>query len=135
MSDLQHFSKKGKKKYWVKRGHTIEFVIVLGIANKNHNARPFRNPFPSALTISRTIEPSSLATIILNTVLRIRNPECSTTMPNSGERHDGIATRKMIERSWVRNPRSIFGLTVSGSNGKCNLSAVNFDFGVSCMET
>ena len=87
--------------------------MVLGIASKNHKARPFKNPFPSALTMSLTIEPSSLATMILNTVLKIRNPECRTTMPASGDLHEGMAIRNKIERSWERNERSMLGLTDS----------------------
>lgn len=115
----------------------IEFVMVLGIARRNHKPRPLINPLPSALTISLTIRPSSLATIMLNTVLRIRKHECRTTSPDSEERHDGIATRKRMERSWDRNARSMLGLTDSGESrsGKCGLSAVNLDLGVSLMET
>ena len=115
----------------------IEFVMVLGIARRNHKPRPLINPFPSALTMSLTIRPSSLATIMLNTVLRIRKHECRTTIPDSEERHDGIATRKRMERSWDRNVRSMLGLTDSGDSmsGKCGLSAVNLDLGVSLMET
>src|SRR5258705_10233613 len=110
--------------------------MVLGMASRNHRPRPFINPFPSALTISLTIKPSSLATLILNTVLRMRKQECRMTSPDSVERHDGIVTRKRIERSCERNAPSMFGLADSGDSmsGKCGLSAVNLDLGVSLME-
>lgn len=87
--------------------------MVLGMDSKNHKASPFINPFPSALTISLTIDPSSRATMILKTVLRIRNPECRTMMPDSGDLHEGMAIRNKIERSWERNARSMLGLTDS----------------------
>lgn len=110
-------------------------MIELGMARRNHRPRPLRNPFPSAFTISLTILPSSLATIILNTVLRMRKHECRTTSPDSAEWHDGIATRKRIERSCEINAR--LGLTESwdSGSGKYGLSAANLDLGVSLMVT
>jgi hypothetical protein len=120
-------------KSFVQRVLAIEFVMLLGIARRNQRASPRMNPFASALTISRTIRPSSLATMILNTVLSMRNAEWRITSPDSAERHDGMATRKRIARSCERNARSMLGLADSEESrrGKCGLSAVNLDLGVS----
>lgn len=93
------------------------FVYVLGIASANHNPKPFRNPLPSALTKSRTIRPSSLATPTLNTVRATRKNECKTRMRVSLECHDGKHMRR-IARSWRRKVLSRLGLCAEGTGGK-----------------
>ena len=50
---------------------------MLGRASANHHPRPFKKPLPFADTKSRTIRPSSLATITLSTVRITRNTVCS----------------------------------------------------------
>jgi len=96
-----------------KRIRTIELVNVLGIASKNHSAKPFKKPFPSALTISLTIIPSNLATIILSTVRKTRNAECKATIPASDPRHEGIATRNKMARNCDTKARSMLGFSAA----------------------
>lgn len=127
------------------------------MARRNQSPRPFRKPFPSALTYtgklvmfrqdnctaripltkSLTILPSSLATAILNTVLKTRKNECSTTMRLSLDLHEGKAMRNKMARSCLKNDASMLGFVfaVPESGGKDRASAFNLLSGVGCIRT
>lgn len=67
---------------------------------------------------------------MLSTVRRIRKVECNARIRVSLERMEGMATRKRIARSCLKNVASIFALADAGSSGKYFLLASNSDWGV-----
>lgn len=118
------------------------------MASRNHNPKPFMNPLPSAFTRSLTILPSSRATKMLRTVLRMRKAEWRVSTPTSLLLHRGLrpfpshdgggrTIRSRSARSCFKNDTSMFGFfcTDWGSNGKCFLSFSNFSCGIGRIGT